>query len=72
VKIKARRAKAGWRVSVTARGEGKAVVSVRCRRTKGGAVKTVFSKRTALPRTLRANVRCASTPRAVVTQSPTF
>jgi hypothetical protein len=57
-------------VALTARGEGKAVVSVRCRLTKGGAVKTVFSKRTALPRTLRANVRCTSTPRAVVTQTP--
>jgi hypothetical protein len=71
VKITARRAKVGWRVALTARGEGKAVVSVRCRRTKRGAVKTVFSKRTALPRTLRANLRCASKPSAAIKQSAT-
>jgi hypothetical protein len=71
VKVAARRAKQGWRVTLTARGEGKAVVSVRCRRTKRGAVKTVYSKSTKLPRTLRASVRCTSKPRAAVKQSPT-
>lgn len=69
VRIKARRTKRSWKVTVTARGQGKAVVTVRCRRTARGAVKTVLSRRTALPRTVRGTVRCATTPRAAVLQS---
>jgi hypothetical protein len=69
VRLKATRGKRAWKVAVTARGEGKALVSVRCRRTKNGAMKTVFKKRTALPRTLRTKVRCATKPRAVIAQS---
>jgi len=69
VKLKAKRAKKGWKVTVTARGSGKALVTLRCRRTTHGAMKTVMSKRTALPRTLRGTVRCATKPRAAVQQS---
>ena len=69
VKLKAKRSKKGWTVTVKARGSGRALVTVRCRRTKRGAMKTVMSKRTALPRTLRKTVRCATKPRAAVQQS---
>jgi hypothetical protein len=69
VKLQAKRAKKGWKVTVTARGTGKAVVTLRCRRTMRGSLKTVMSKRTALPRTLRKTVRCATKPRAAVLQS---
>jgi hypothetical protein len=38
---------------------------VRCRRRAHGQVRTVLSRRTALPRSLRARVRCgAGRPRA--------
>ena len=72
VRMKAKRAKKGWKVTVTARGEGKAVVTVRCRRTRRGAVKTVLSRRTALPRTVRGTVRCVTKPRAGVLQTRSF
>lgn len=68
VRIKARRAKKGWKVTVKARGRGRALVTVRCRRTRRGAVKTVLKRTTALPRTVRGTVRCATTPRAAVVQ----
>ena len=66
VRIKAKRAKKGWKVVVTARGEGKAVVSVRCRRTRRGQMTTVLARRTILPRTVRGTVRCVTRPRATV------
>ena len=69
VKLKAKRAKKGWKVTLTARGSGKATVTVRCRRTRRGSVKTVMTKRTALPRTLRGTVRCVTKPRASLLQS---
>ena len=69
VKLKAKRAKKGWKVTVTARGSGKATVTVRCRRTRRGSVKTVMAKRTSLPRTLRGTVRCVTKPRAALLQS---
>jgi hypothetical protein len=69
VKLRAKRAKKGWKVTLKARGSGKATVSVRCRRTRRGSVKTVMTKRTALPRTLRATVRCVTKPRATLLQS---
>jgi hypothetical protein len=68
VKLKAKRSKKGWKVAITARGQGRAVVTLRCRRTKRSRVKTVLSKQTKLPRTLRATVRCATKPRAAVKQ----
>jgi hypothetical protein len=69
-KLKARVArshgrKGVWRVSLRATGEGRAVLVVRCRRRAHGQVRTVLSRRTALPRTLHARVRCgAGRPRA--------
>lgn len=69
VRIKSRRAGTGWKVTVTARGQGRAVVTVRCRPAAHRAVKTVLSRRTALPRTVRGKVRCATRPRAAVMQS---
>lgn len=68
VRITAKRAKKVWKVTLTARGEGRAVVTVRCRRTRLGSVKTVLSRRTALPRTVHGTVRCATRPRAAVLQ----
>ena len=68
VRLKAKRAKKGWKVAVTARGEGTALVTLRCRPKRRSAVKTVLSKETRLPRTLHATVRCASKPRAAVKQ----
>lgn len=71
VRIKAKRGKKAWKVTVTARGEGRAVVTVSCRRTRRGAMKTVLTRRTSLPRTVRGKVRCATTPRAGVLQTGT-
>ena len=66
VRLTAKRAKKGWKVTVSARGKGRAIVSVRCRRTRRGSVRTVYAKRTSLPRTLRKTVACASRPSAGV------
>jgi hypothetical protein len=60
-----RRRKGVWKVSLRASGEGRGVVIVRCRRHRRGQVRTVFSRSTRLPRTLRGRVRCGSgRPRA--------
>jgi hypothetical protein len=54
-----------WRVSLRASGVGHGVVVVRCRRQRGGSVRTVLSRATRLPRTLHGRVRCvAGRPRA--------
>ena len=66
VRMKARRTGRRWKVKVTARGEGKAVVTLRCRPRPRRAVRTVMAKRTNLPRTIRKTVRCATKPRAGV------
>jgi hypothetical protein len=66
VRMKAKRSRRGWKVRVRARGEGRAVVTLRCRRKRRRAVRTVMVKRTKLPRTIRRNLRCASKPRARV------
>ena len=71
VKLTAKRSKKGWKVAITARGEGNAVVTLRCRRKARGPVKTVLSKNTRLPRTLRTTVKCTSKPRAAVKQRVT-
>ena len=71
VRLKAKRSKKGWKVAVTARGQGNAVVTLRCRPTKRSAMRTVLSRETRLPRTLRATVRCATKPRAAVRQRAT-
>jgi hypothetical protein len=54
-----------WKVRVRASGHGRGIVLVRCRRHRHGQVRTVLARRTRLPRTVRARVRCgASRPRA--------
>jgi hypothetical protein len=54
-----------WKVSLRATGKGRGVVIVRCRRRAHGQVRTVYSRTTRLPRTLRGRVRCgAGRPRA--------
>jgi hypothetical protein len=55
-----------WRLSLRARGAGRAVLSVRCRRRRGGRVRTVLSRRLVLPRALRARVTCRSRPVATL------
>jgi hypothetical protein len=71
VRLKAKRIRKGWRVTVKARGQGKAVVVLRCRPKRRRAVRTVMAKRTKLPRTIRRTVRCATKPRArVLTVAP--
>jgi hypothetical protein len=69
VKLKAKRTKKGYKLTITARGAGKGLVTVRCRRTKRGSLKTVLSRRTHLPRTLHGTVRCVTKPRAALLQS---
>ena len=64
VRLTAKRVRRGWKVTVTARGEGEAIVTVRCRPRPRRAVRTVLTKRTKLPRTIRRTVRCATRPRA--------
>jgi hypothetical protein len=66
VRIRARRkARGRWKVKVRAKGSGRAIVMVRCRVRRRGSVRTVLSRRTKLPRTLRARVKCrGSRPRA--------
>jgi hypothetical protein len=55
-----------WRLSVRARGTGRAVLSVRCRRRRGGHVRKVLSRRLVLPRSVRARVTCRSRPVATL------
>jgi hypothetical protein len=69
VKLKAKRGKKAWKLTISARGSGNAVVTVRCRRKARGPVKTVLSRNTKLPRTLRGTVRCATKPRAAILPS---
>lgn len=64
VRMRAKRWRKGWKVTLTARGQGRAVVTLRCRPKRRRAVRTVMSKRTTLPRTIRKKVRCATKPRA--------
>ena len=66
VKISAsRRAHGWWKVKVRATGSGRAVVMVRCRKRRRGSMRTVLSRSTVLPKTVRGRVRCrASRPRA--------
>jgi hypothetical protein len=60
-----RRGRGVWSVTLRVTGKGSGVVMVRCRRQRHGQVRTVLSRNTRIPRTLRARVRCeASPPRA--------
>jgi hypothetical protein len=49
-----------------ARGEGKAVITLRCRPKLHQSIRTVYRKRTALPKSLRARVACVTRPRATI------
>jgi hypothetical protein len=65
VRMTAKRKGTLWKLSLRATGSGRGVVTVRCRQTRRGQLKTVFSRSTKLPRTLKSNVRCrASRPKA--------
>ncbi len=66
VKLRAaRRSNGWWKVKVRATGSGRAVVIVRCRKRRRGSVRTVLSRSTVLPKTVRGRVKCrASRPRA--------
>ena len=60
-----RRPKGVWKLTLRATGEGRGVVTVRCRQRPNAQVRTVFSRSTALPRTFSPSVRCgASAPHA--------
>ena len=65
VQLRARRLGRRWRIVLRARGRGTAVVTVRCRRSRGRPVRVAWRKRAHLPRTYRRRVICASRPRAV-------
>jgi hypothetical protein len=69
LRMKARRTGRKWLVAVTVKGQGRAVVTLRCRPQRGRAVTTVLSRRTTLPRTVRARVTCSGKPRAAVKQT---
>ncbi|HWH44118.1 MAG TPA: hypothetical protein VNT32_05270 [Thermoleophilaceae bacterium] len=66
LRVRARRINSRtWRLSVRARGTGRATVRIRCRtRSRRGTriSRTTYSRTTHLPRTLRTRVRCASRP----------
>lgn len=56
-----------WRVDLRVRGSEGAAVALRCRRSRGGRVRVVFSRRfVEAPRRFRMRVRCAGRPRASV------
>ena len=65
--FRVRRAGGGaWAVTVRARGAGRAVVSVRCRRSAGGRVVAVLTRELALPGELSGRVGCATRPVATI------
>jgi hypothetical protein len=71
VKITAKRSKKNkrvWSVALKTKGEGTAVVTVRCRKKKGASIKTTMRKRVKLPKTVRGRVTCATKPRATILQ----
>jgi hypothetical protein len=65
LKVRSHRHGSLWKLKLRASGHGDGVVTVRCRKRRGGQVRTVFSRSTRLPRTLHRRVRCrASRPKA--------
>jgi hypothetical protein len=65
LKLHVRRHGSLWKLKIRATGSGRGVVSVRCRKHRHSSVRTVYRRSTALPSTLRHNVRCrASRPKA--------
>jgi hypothetical protein len=60
-----------WRLVIRAKGHGRGVITVRCRKHRGGQVRTVYTRRTRLPRTIHRKVRCrASKPTTRLLVSP--
>src|SRR3954453_20932705 len=65
VKLSAKRKGTLWKLPIRASGSGRGVVTVRCRKRRGGQVRTVYTLTTSLRRTLRRSVRCgAGRPKA--------
>jgi hypothetical protein len=59
--MSAKRRRGGrWAVTLRATGSGHAVIAVRCRPSRRSQVRTVLSRRTVLPHTIRGQVRCGS------------
>lgn len=59
-----------YRVRMSVRGDGRAVVYVRCRRTRDARTRTIWTRTTRAPRTLTRRVRCASRPRVSARPRP--
>ena len=71
LRLSAKRRGSLWKLRIRASGDGKGVVTVRCRQRRGGQVRTVYTRRTKLPRTLHRSVRCrASKPRVRLLLAP--
>jgi hypothetical protein len=67
VRMSVKRRGTVWKFKLRATGSGRGVVTVRCRTRRGGQVRTVYTRTTKLPRTLRGKVSCrASRPRAAL------
>jgi hypothetical protein len=68
VKLSVRRSRRSgrWRVSVLARGSGRALLQVRCRTARGGKVRVIYRKRIRLPRRVKPTRTCMSKPRVYV------
>jgi Thrombospondin type 3 repeat len=68
--LRANRNGKSWRLSLRARGDGRGVISVHCRRPGSPKrVSRVWSRRVALPRALRHTVRCNSRPVATLSSA---
>jgi hypothetical protein len=65
-KGKPKKGRRTWTISMRARGKGNAVVTLRCRPRLHDSIRTVYRKRTKLPKSLRAKVTCVTTPRATI------
>ena len=60
--LRSRRRGRTWRLSLRAKGSGRAALTVRCRRGRRARVATVVSRRVSLPRSLRVRVNCRTRP----------
>src|SRR3954447_25036247 len=71
LKLIAKRRGSLWKLRIRASGDGRGVVTVRCRQRRHGQVRTVYMRRTKLPRTLHRSVRCrAGKPKARLLVAP--
>lgn len=57
-----------WRIVVSVKGNGRALVTVRCRRRRGARPTVALRRELSPPATIRARLRCRSRPRAGVVQ----